>query len=176
MNALNPNNNHTLLVTATTADGRQQSQSRTFASGRAVTSVHIDLPVSQQVYSGPQTFSGWAYDNVSTISSVSLAIDGAPVGNAAYGAVRSDVCSAGQYPGCPNVGWNYAIDTTQFTSGIHTLVVTATTADSRTQTANVQFYVADQSAPSREYIYQNGKVIAIENQHRDESNSRSKHR
>jgi hypothetical protein len=39
----------------------------------------------------------------------------------------------------------------------------------RTSSQTVSFFVPDSrlapSIPSREYIYQNGKVIAIENQH-----------
>lgn len=138
MSALTPGN-HTLVATATAADGRQASQSRAFVSTRPATTISIDVPVSGQTYSGSVAFGGWAYDNVAAISSVTLTIDGVGFGNATYGGTRSDVCSAGQYPGCPNVGWNYGINTAQLPNRQHTLVVTATTVDSRVATKTVTF-------------------------------------
>ena len=44
-------------------------------------------------------------------------------------AVRGrDVCSIfASAIGCPNVGWNFFLDTTLFSDGTHTLAVTGTT-------------------------------------------------
>jgi hypothetical protein len=131
--------NHTLIVTATASDGRQASQSVTFASQAPTTSLNIGVPASQQTYSGTQVFGGWAYDNLTTVSTVSVTIDGVAFGNASYGGSRTDVCAAGQYPGCPNVGWSYALNTAQLSNGQHTLTATATTADSRATTRSVTF-------------------------------------
>ena len=55
---------------------------------------------------------------------------------------RQDACNAiGNWPGCPNVGYDYWLNTTQFANGSHTLTVTTTTAAGRVASASVQFTV-----------------------------------
>src|SRR5207248_1524828 len=69
--------------------------------------------------------------------------DGAPI-PVPYGGSRGDVCAV--YPGrpdCPNVGWNYALDTTQLTNGSHMLTVTATTASGASAAQSSQFIVVN---------------------------------
>ena len=64
-----------------------------------------------------------------TISSVQISVDGIAVGTATYGIARPDVCAAlGSLPGCPNVGYDFVLDTTQFADGPHALQITATDA------------------------------------------------
>ena len=52
------------------------------------------------------------------------------VGNATYGSPRPDVCTAypGR-PGCPNVGWTFALNTSSLVLGSHTLTAVATDTD-----------------------------------------------
>jgi hypothetical protein len=168
------NGQHTLTVSATTADSRVKTQSVTFSTSNGTPLLlDIDVPQSQGGYSGTQQFAGWALDAASTIRNVAVAIDGTSYGNAGYGNSRPDVCAVHQNaPGCPNVGWSFLVDLSSFTPGTpHTLTITATTNDliPRTSSQSMTFFVLDPrlapSIPSREYIYQNGKVIAIENQH-----------
>lgn len=134
-----PAGNHTLTVTATAADGRQASQAVAFSSQPPTTTLNIGAPASQQSYTGYQTFGGWVFDNLTTVSTVSIAIDGVAFGNAPYGGSRPDVCAAGQYPGCPNVGWSFGINTATLLNGPHTFTVTATTADGRVTPKSVTF-------------------------------------
>ena len=51
-------------------------------------------------------------------------------GTATYGINRPDVCAvyAGR-PGCPNVGYSYALNTAALAAGTHTITVTATDSD-----------------------------------------------
>jgi hypothetical protein len=89
--------------------------------------------------------SGWAIDDASPISSVSIAVDGVPqVPNPTYGVARQDVCNV--YPGrsgCPNVGWSLSLDTTLFSNGTHTLAVTATTPFGQSSTVNTSFAIVN---------------------------------
>ena len=73
-----------------------------------------------------------------------MAVDGVPFGNASYGGNRSDVCAifAG-YPGCPNVGWNFGLDTTLVPDGTHSLEVTFTPSSGQGFTQVTPFQVAN---------------------------------
>ena len=130
---------HTLAATANTSDGRSATSTRIFINQLPTTNVQIDLPVAQQTYSGKQVFSGWAYSNYTTVSSVGLSLDGVNLGNASYGGSRVDVCTAGQHPGCPNVGWSYSVNTATLLNQSHTLVVNVTTADGKVTSKSLSF-------------------------------------
>jgi hypothetical protein len=84
--------------------------------------------------SGTITISGWALDLNTVagtpISSVTVALPGTQPMQATYGISRPDVCTT--YPGragCPNVGFSYAMDTSNL-SGPQTITVTATDSSS----------------------------------------------
>lgn len=115
----------------------------------------IDNPASpSSPFVGLATFSGWAIDDISAIMAITVSVDGAPVGTAAYGGNRPDVCTA--YPnqvGCPNVGWSFQLDTTRIPSGIHTLEVTATSATGGHRTVNCSFSVANWTANNPTLIF-----------------------
>jgi N-acetylmuramoyl-L-alanine amidase len=89
--------------------------------------VWIDNPVTGSTVSGTVTVTGWALDNSTAvgtpIGSLQVKVDGNVVGNATYGIARPDVCGAfpGR-PGCPNVGFSYALNTASL-SGAHTITV-----------------------------------------------------
>jgi hypothetical protein len=109
------------------------------------TQVSIDRPRPDLLaFSGMATFGGWALNDNQAVLSVTASIDNdAPV-PVPYGGTRGDVCAV--YPGrpdCPNVGWNYALDTTQLTNGSHMLTVTASTASGASATQSSQFIVVN---------------------------------
>jgi uncharacterized protein (TIGR03437 family) len=131
--ALTPGS-HTIMVTATDSDNTPDTGSASVVvnvTSIGPPSVWIDSPVAGAAVSGTITVSGWAMDNraaVGTaIGSVQVFVDGAAVGNATYGLSRPDVCYVypGR-PGCPNVGFSFALNTAALTPGSHTIVVTAT--------------------------------------------------
>ena len=108
--------------------------------------VDIDFPVGLTTYAGVQTFSGWALDNTSTVSRVSIMIDGISYGYAQYGGPRPDVCQVeGSHPGCPYVGWSISVNTASLANGSHTLSATAFTTDAtpRQSTSRVIFYTSN---------------------------------
>jgi hypothetical protein len=107
--------------------------------------ITVDSPAPSMFYSGAVTVSGWALDDVSAITTVSLAVDGVPqTPDPAYGIVRQDVCAAyAGRSGCPNVGWAVSLDTTLFSNGTHTLAVTATTSLGRSSTATTNLMIVN---------------------------------
>jgi hypothetical protein len=129
---------HAITAVATDTDSTPDSGSYSIAVkvlGPSLPSVSIDSPASGATISGTATISGWAIDNTTSIgtaiNSVRVVVDGATVGAATYGGIRSDVCTA--YPGrvgCPNVGFTYQLNTTSLSAGTHTITVVASDSDS----------------------------------------------
>ena len=105
--------------------------------------INIDRPNAQTVtLSGFAALGGWAIDESAAISSVAVLVDRALIGAASYGGNRPDVCAV--YPtglGCPNVGWNFLLDTTGFSNGNHTLDVIVSTANGQHGTESASFTV-----------------------------------
>jgi hypothetical protein len=127
---------HTITVSATDSDGTPDIGSSQVAITVAniPPSVYIDSPAPGLVLSGIVNVTGWALDNTSVIgtaiSSVQVKVDGVVVGAATYGTSRPDVCTAyAGRPGCPNVGFTYALNTATLFPGTHLLTVSATDSD-----------------------------------------------
>jgi N-acetylmuramoyl-L-alanine amidase len=140
---------HTLAVTGTTSAGQSSTFTGTFTVANGSTDpikISIDIPSSSQTLAGVSPIGGWAVDTSgATITSVDVLIDGQAVGDAAYGSVRADVCAHySNAGGCPNVGWNYQLDTDGFANGGHTLQIRATGSDGHQYTVSSGFNVANQ--------------------------------
>lgn len=140
---------HVLAVTGTTAGGQSSTFTTTFQVGNSSsTPVHvaIDIPTTNETLTGLAHVGGWAVNTGGAqVVSVSVLVDGLVNGIASYGGTRTDVCAA--YPnggGCPNVGWNYTLDTTPFANGSHTLEIRALAADGQKYTASQPFVIANQ--------------------------------
>ena len=140
---------HTLAVTVATASGQVSTTTASFVvtnwTSWNPTKISIDSPNSQsQPFSGAAFFGGWAFNDISTVSQVAVSIDGTSYGLAQYGGLRSDVCAAypGK-PGCPGIGWNFAVDTTTLADGPHTLTVTPTAAGGLSASAAATFQVSN---------------------------------
>jgi uncharacterized protein (TIGR03437 family) len=138
------NGTHTFSLTAFAANGQQFSSLNTFTvnnfTAESVTngpSISIDTPsAGAGTLRGVTNLGGWAINGVSAISNVTVSVDGVLFGNAQYGATRNDVCTAFSNPaGCPNVGWNAALDTTILSDGTHTLQITANPSAGQSYTA-----------------------------------------
>ncbi len=144
-----PDGVHTLGITAVAADGTFGLTSATFQianwTSPSPTHISIDVPnTSSPSFSNVAAFAGWAFNPTAPITSVTVAIDGVPYGPALYGGVRADVCKAyGNEPGCPNLGWNFAVETTGLANGTHTLSLTAVTATGQGSTISSSFTVAN---------------------------------
>ncbi len=143
---------HTLAVTGTSATGDQLTLSAPFTianwtSGNP-TRINIDNPNSQSSpFSGSVVFGGWAISSIAAINTVTVAVDGVPFGNGNYGVSRADVCAAfSGTAGCPNVGWNFALDTSLLANGPHTLAVTATSSGGQSSTSTAAFSVSNSNS------------------------------
>jgi len=150
------NGSHNLEVTATTTTGQRGTVGTAFmisnSGGAAMTNIDLPNPTTHS-YSGIALTSGSAYSPSAHIISVAISIDGVPVGTAAYGKSRPDVCTSTTVsPDCPNVGWTYALDTTLLTDGAHTMDVLSTAADGTHSTASVAFTVANWTAPANPMV------------------------
>ena len=140
---------HNFSISAIAANGQKVTVANSFiVSNHAVGNpviITIDTPAATSgAFSGTATFAGWALDSNAVIISMNVAVDGVVYGPANYNLARTDVCTAlPGYPGCPNVGWNAAIDTTQLADGSHTLSVTANPASGQSFTTTTTFSVAN---------------------------------
>jgi N-acetylmuramoyl-L-alanine amidase len=137
---------HTLKIVATDTSGNTGFTAVSFSTAVGVLPyIDIDAPINNATLSGIAPISGWALEGLdavgnSAISTVDVYVDGTKVGSAIYGGARADVCAAlPNRPGCPNVAWNYALDTTGLAAGSHVLKVVATDGNGITNFNQVQF-------------------------------------
>ena len=140
------NGAHTLSVTALSSGGQYSTATAAFTvSNSSPVTIGIDRPVSSSgAFSGTAPFGGWALNQTSgiAIAAVKILIDGVFNGMALYGGNRPDVCNV--FPGksgCPDVGWNYLLDTTVLANGAHQLEVTAVSTNGQQATASSSFTV-----------------------------------
>ena len=137
---------HTLTVTAFTSDPVPRRTTSILSFSTANSSgpeMYVNVPSWGGSYSGVFTVSGWAMNATSLVGAVTISIDGNSYGSASYGGNMPGVCEVmGNYPGCPNVGWSYSVNTAGLANGGHTLTVTTFTADlvPRQTSQSVLFY------------------------------------
>jgi pseudomonalisin len=135
---------HVLGVTTTTAGGRHSTVTSPFsvsnATGNSI-QVTIDAPASNATVAGAMHTYGWALDGGIGITSVQILVDGSPYGPVTYGDSRTDVCAVYSGLGCPNVGWDFSLDTTGLANGTHTFAVRALGADGVKRTVSNSFQV-----------------------------------
>ncbi len=140
---------HTLDLTATSASGQHTTATASFQvanlTGASPFRISIDRPNFQTgTLSGTAAIGGWAVDLNAAITQVTVAIDRIQVGTAMYGGVRPDVCAvytAGI--GCPDVGWNFLLDTSALSNGQHTLDITVSDALGKRGSESTTFTVAN---------------------------------
>ena len=104
---------------------------------------HIDFPTKQDFVGGMVTFSGWAVEDQSTISSIEIIIDGVVMGQAQHNFPRPDV--ADFYPnllGAQNSGWRFTMDTRKLGNSVHRLTVrTRDAAGNLSEIGSTDFFV-----------------------------------
>lgn len=140
---------HTVALTATTTAGQSATATATFQVANQTASNPIHLSIGQpnataNALSGQAALGGWAVDDGAAIDRVTVSVDGVLWGSASYGGNRPDVCAVySGRTGCPNVGWNFVLDTTRLADGAHTLAVTAYGAEGQRLTAESKFRSAN---------------------------------
>ncbi|HEY3936777.1 MAG TPA: hypothetical protein VGL97_05080 [Bryobacteraceae bacterium] len=141
---------HTLAITANPVSGQSFTISAPFVIANLTGSANAlaigtDVPnASSGPLAGMASVSGWAVGANAAITRVQVLVDGVPFGTATYGGSRPDVCTVypGE-PGCPNVGWNFTLNTNLLTNGSHTLEITATTSTGQRGTISSAFSIAN---------------------------------
>ena len=140
---------HTLAVSGTTTGGQSSTFTTSFQVANGATTplrAYIDTPSPGQTLTQISPIEGWALDsNGPLVVSVGVLVDGVLSGVANYGGTRTDVCA--HFPsggGCPNVGWDYLLDTTPYANGNHTLDIRVLAADGSVYTMSQMFAVANQ--------------------------------
>ena len=83
----------------------------------------LDTPGQNAHLSNSVHVSGWTFDNVA-VSKVEISVDSVIVGQAMYGLARPDVVAV--YPGVPNPGYDFSLDTTNLIDGPHKIAVSVT--------------------------------------------------
>jgi hypothetical protein len=156
---------HTLGITATPYQGQPYTLTKTITISNLDTTnnpikITIDSPAAGNStltnFSGTAIVSGWSVTDspsTATIQSVQVKVDGILLGTATYGAARPDVCAVlpGR-PGCPDVGYTYALNTTLLTHGTHVLEITSSTADGKRASASTSFNVSNSSSTAKTQI------------------------
>jgi len=156
---------HTLGITATPLQGQPYTLTRTINIANLNSSANpvkitIDSPAeisaSVTTLTGTASVSGWTLTNspsTDTVASVTISVDGLQVATVTPNDPRPDVCAVytGR-PGCPNVGYHYALDTTHLTNGAHVMEVTSTTSSGKRATASASFNVSNTSATAKTVI------------------------
>jgi kumamolisin len=146
------NGQHTLTVRETGNNGTTTALSQTVNVQNLPARGYIDSPASNAAISGTSNVQGWFLDG-SGVAKIEVLIDGTSVGTAQYGGTRSDVQKAFPQYQNANSGYQYTLDTTKITNGLHTLMIRETgnngTTTTLSQTENVQ---NAQSLPAKGYI------------------------
>ncbi|MDQ0201275.1 Ig-like domain-containing protein, partial [Neobacillus ginsengisoli] len=109
---------------------------------------YVDNPVSGATLNGTKNVSGWFLD-VSGVANIDVLVDGAVAGQASYGDARTDVQKAFPEFNNGNAGFHFALDTTKFSDGQHTVTIRETGTNGHVTTlpgstvmiANVKGYV-----------------------------------
>lgn len=145
------NGTYTLRIIAEDADGHATLLgSRTFTCTNAAAVKPfgaIDTPSQGEVVSGKAfNIFGWALTPLPKMiptdgSTITVYVDGAPVGQPRYNLYRSDI--AGMFPGLNNSSGAVGllnIDTTAFPDGIHTIAWAVTDSDGRTEGVGSRYF------------------------------------
>jgi len=98
----------------------------------------LDFPAAGETLSGTAAVQGWAYPvdlGPNQIARVEILVDGVPAGIATYGISRPDISAS--WPGIPaEVAYDFALDTTAFPNGPHTIHAAVTDTNGRTSRLN----------------------------------------
>jgi beta-N-acetylglucosaminidase len=122
------NGAHTITVRATGKNG----STKQFESSVSIQNLDqlptvgfLDSPKSGSTIDGVSTIRGWYLDG-SGVEKIEVFVDGKWIGNAQYGLSRPDVATVLPEYFNSNAGFQYSLDTKQFTDGSHTLMIKET--------------------------------------------------
>jgi hypothetical protein len=121
--------------------------------------IEIDTLSTNTPLFGTVNVAGWAVDDKTTpstvaspITSITVSVDGGTPQRASFGGSRPDVCSVYSGPGCPYIGFDFGLDTTQLSNGVHTVTVTATDGDPTNNIASQSAIITVQNVAGGAYV------------------------
>ncbi|MCM3763521.1 Ig-like domain-containing protein [Neobacillus niacini] len=123
---------HTVSVKSTSITGQVTTlpgKQVTFANVKG----YLDSPNPGATLTGTHNLSGWLLDS-GGVAKIEVLVDGNVAGQAAYGAPRPDVQRAYPQYNNGNAGFHYALDTTKFKDGTHTIAIRETSMGGRVTT------------------------------------------
>ncbi|MGJ7911638.1 N-acetylmuramoyl-L-alanine amidase [Neobacillus sp. LXY-1] len=123
---------HTVSIKETAKNGRVTTLPATPIS-IANTKGVLDTPVTNSTLTGTQNVKGWFLDG-NGVKKLEILVDGKVTGQAVYGDARPDVKTVFPLFKNGNSGFHFALDTTKFSDGDHTIAVRETSKNGRVTT------------------------------------------
>ncbi|WP_419955258.1 Ig-like domain-containing protein [Neobacillus niacini] len=130
------NGTHTITVKATGKNG----STKQFESSVSIQNLDhlatlgfLDSPKAGSTIDGVSLIRGWYLDG-SGVEKIEVFMDGKWIGNAQYGLSRPDVATVLPEYLNSNAGFQYSLDTKQFTDGAHTLTIKETGKNGKSHT------------------------------------------
>jgi beta-N-acetylglucosaminidase len=137
------NGAHTISVRATGKNGSTKQIDRNVSIqnlDHLPTVGFLDSPKSGSTIDGVSTIRGWYLDG-SGVEKVEVFVDGKWIGNAQYGLSRPDVAIVIPEYLNSNAGFQYSLDTKQFTDGPHTLMIKETGKNGKTHSLSASITI-----------------------------------
>ncbi|WP_251551942.1 Ig-like domain-containing protein [Neobacillus muris] len=134
------NGQHTLTVRETGSNGAENQQSVAVNVQNPSPVGSIDSPLSGTTVKGDISVNGW-YLDMSGVSKIEVYVDGQLKGEAQYGSARPDVQQAFPEFQNGNSGYQFSLNTLQFSEGQHTLTVKETGRNGSTSSLSSIIYV-----------------------------------
>jgi N-acetylmuramoyl-L-alanine amidase len=124
---------HTVAIRETSSNGQVTTLPSTSVNMIANVKGYMESPVSGTTMSGTKTVSGWFLDD-SGVAKIEVLVDGTVAGQATLGDARPDVQKAFPDFNNGNAGFHFALDTSQYSDGQHTVAIRETGTNGRVTT------------------------------------------
>lgn len=136
------NGKHTITVRETGNNGSVSTLNSVVTVQNPTAVGSIDSPVNESEIQGDAIVRGW-YLDISGVSRIEVYVDGKFIGNAQYGLERLDVRKAFPDFQNSNSGYQFTLNSLQFSEGKHTLTVKGIGNNGATSTLSSSFYIGN---------------------------------
>jgi GH25 family lysozyme M1 (1,4-beta-N-acetylmuramidase) len=146
---------HTITVQVIGNDGSTNSESRSITRPGDI--MCIDCPKDLQNVNNSIYVSGWALD-MTGIKEVDILVDGQNVGTATTGVARPDVNNIYPVYNIGNSGFNYSLDVSKFSNGVHRITVNCIGNNGQTVSQSVLVTVGTLSTYNGADVYEGDDI------------------
>jgi GH25 family lysozyme M1 (1,4-beta-N-acetylmuramidase)/Tfp pilus assembly protein PilX len=146
---------HTITIQAIGNDGSTNSVSTSIIRPGDI--MCIDSPRNSQNVNNTVAVSGWALD-VTGIKEVDILVDGQNVGTATIGIARPDVNNVYPAYNIVNSGFNYSLDVSKFSNGVHRITVNGIGNNGQTVSQSVLISVGTLSTYTGADVYEGDDI------------------